>query len=239
MKIPLKNIMSSMHKLIKDYNLIQDGDHIAVGVSGGKDSLTLLATLAQYGLHSKNKFKISAIAVDIFGNTDYTKIEDFCKSLGVDFFVEKTSIKAIVFDTRHEQNPCSLCANLRRGVLNSKAQKLGCNKVALGHHADDMLETFFMSISKENRLNTIKPISYLSKTNLFVIRPLLYVFEKQILAITKYLPIIENNCPANKHTNRETAKKIVEDLDKKIPNFKKNLHSALINPSRNSLWPLT
>lgn len=231
----LKKIVSTMHRAIKEYQMIEDGDKIAVGLSGGKDSLSLLACLAQYKKQVKYFFQIVAIAVDIFGDTDYSKIQDFCKQLNVEFFIVRSKIKEIVFDIRQEKNPCSLCANLRRGMLNSEAKKLGCNKVALGHHADDFIQTFFMSLTKENRLSTFWPLSYLSNTDLYVIRPFLYVWEDTIIEKSKNMPIIKSCCPANKNTQRESTKKLIEELDKKIPNFKKILLASLTETERYNL----
>lgn len=231
----LKKIVSTMHRAIKEYNMIEDGDKIAVGISGGKDSLTLLACLSQYKKQVKYSFELIAIAIDIFGETDYSKIENFCKEIGVEFVVVRSRIKEIVFDIRKEKNPCSLCANLRRGMLNSKAKELGCNKVALGHHADDFIQTFFMSFSKENRLNSFWPLSYLSNTNLYVIRPLLYVWEDSIIEKSKFLPVIKSCCPANQKTERENVKKIIKKLNEKIPNFKKNLLASLTETERYNL----
>ncbi|MDD4816077.1 MAG: ATP-binding protein [Clostridia bacterium] len=232
----LKKIVSKTHKAIVEYNMLKQGDKVAVALSGGKDSLLLLQTLAIYKTKQKFDFDIVAISVDVFGNTDYTKIEDFCNELKVPFFVIKSNIKEIVFDIKKEKNPCSLCANLRRGMLNSKAKELGCNKVALGHHADDFIQTFFMSVTKENRLSSFWPLSYLSRIDLFVIRPFLYVWENEIISHSEFLPIIKSCCPANKLTERENMKNILEDLNKKIPKFKNNLLESLCKTERYNLF---
>ena len=230
-----KKMVSAMHRAIVEYNMLEENDKVAVGISGGKDSLTLLACLAQYKKQVKYHFELVAIAVDIFGDSDYSKIQAFCNELGVTLHIERTSINKIVFDVRQEKNPCSLCANLRRGVLNSVAERLGCNKVALGHHADDLVQTFFMSVAKENRLSTFWPKTYLSRKNIYLIRPMIYVWEKAIIENSQNLPIMQNPCPANKNTVREEMKAILEDLDTKIPNFKENLHSSLCHTERYSL----
>lgn len=230
-----KKMVSAMHRAIKEYSMIQDGDKIAVGISGGKDSLMLLVCLAQYRKQVKFHFDLVAIIIDIFQN-DYGKIQEFCNQLNVPLFIEKSNIKQVVFDIRQEKNPCSLCANLRRGILNSKAKELGCNKVALGHHADDFVQTFFMSITNENRLSTFWPKTFMSRLDLEVIRPMLYVWERDIELQSENFPIIKNTCPANKNTNREATKKIIQDLDSKIPNFKKNLHSAICRTERYNLF---
>lgn len=230
-----KKMVSAMHRAIMEYNMLEENDKVAVGISGGKDSLTLLACLAQYKKQVKYHFELVAVAVDIFGNSDYNKIQAFCNEIGVTLHIERTSINKIVFDVRQEKNPCSLCANLRRGVLNSVAESLGCNKVALGHHADDLVQTFFMSVAKENRLSTFWPKTYLSRKNIHLIRPMIYVWEKAIIENSQNLPIMQNPCPANKNTVREEMKAIIEELDTKIPNFKENLHSSLCHTERYSL----
>ena len=230
-----KKMVSAMHRAIVEYNMLEEGDKVAVGISGGKDSLTLLACLAQYKKQVKYNFELVAVAVDIFGDSDYSKIEEFCNKLSVKLVVERTNINKVVFEVRQEKNPCSLCANLRRGILNSVAERLDCNKVALGHHADDLVQTFFMSVAKENRLSTFWPKTYLSRKNIYLIRPMIYVWEKAIIENSKNLPIMHNPCTANKNTVREEMKEILEDLDKKIPNFKENLHSSLCHTERYSL----
>ena len=230
-----KKIVNAMHRAIKDYDMLTDGDKVCVGLSGGKDSFALLASLWQYQKQTKFNFEIIGVAVDVFGDTDYSKLYAYCQQNGIEFFAERTKIKEIVFDERKEKNPCSLCANLRRGVLNSTAKKLGCNKVALGHHADDLIQTFFMSISQENRLSTFWPKAYLDRQDITVIRPMIYVWEKEILPLAENYPIIINNCPANKHSNREKVKQTLENLENQIPNFKLSLHRSLCAIERYNL----
>lgn len=230
-----KKMVSAMHRAIVEFNMLEKNDRVAVGISGGKDSLMLLACLAQYKKQVKYNFELVAVAVDIFGDGDYSKILAFCNELDVPLHVERTNINKIVFDVRKEKNPCSLCANLRRGVLNSTAEKLKCNKVALGHHADDLVQTFFMSVANENRLSTFWPKTYLSRKNIYLIRPMIYVWEKAIIEHSKQFPVMQNLCPANKNTVREQMKTILEDLDAKIPNFKENLHSSLCHTERYNL----
>lgn len=231
----IRKIISKMHKAIDEYKMINDNDKIAVGLSGGKDSLTLLTALANYQKFIKNNFKLIAIAIDINGKNDYSKIEEYCRQLNVELYIVRSNIQEIIFDIRKEKNPCSLCANLRRGTLNSKAKELGCNKIALGHHMEDFLQTFFMSAINENRLSCFWPLSYLSKIDLYVIRPFLYVSEKEIKDFSINLPIIENLCPANKKTNREKIKLLLNDINKKIPNFKNNFFQAITKTERYNL----
>ena len=219
--------------------MIEDGDKIAVGVSGGKDSLVLLKGLKMYSRFSKEKFEVIAITVDLFnGQTQYEKMQKFCDELGVELHVIKSDIYEVLFEIRKEKNPCSLCSKMRRGALNTKAKELGYNKIALGHHADDLIETFFLSMFYEGRLNTFHPVSFMDRIGLGVIRPLLYVEEADIKGVVRRydLPIIFNSCPADKQTKREYIKDLLKDIKKDIPFVKKRIHSALINPYRYNLF---
>lgn len=231
-----QRIVGSMHRAIKKYNLIQEGDKIAIGVSGGKDSLCLLKALSIYQKHSKEKFEIYAISVDMYnGKYDFDKIKVFCQEIEVPLTIVPSQIAEIVFDIRKEKNPCSLCANMRRGILNSTAKELGCNKVALGHHLDDLIETFFLSMFYEGRLNTFLPKVYLSKMDIEVIRPLIFVEEQKIENEKENLPIFKNPCPADKNTKREEIKSFIKNLEKKY-NCKKNIFNAIIEKERYNLF---
>ena len=222
--------------------MIEDGDKIAVGISGGKDSLILFESLYRYSKFSPEKFSLLAVNVNMgFKETSEAELERlraYFREKDVPFIEEKTDIAEIVFDIRKESNPCSLCSKLRRGALCSVAQREGANKVALGHHSDDVLETFLLSLMHEGRLSTLAPTSYLSKTETTVIRPLLYVDEKDIRgAARRYdLPVVFNPCPADKHTRREFMKKLVEDLRTEIPDVRKSMISAITHPERYNLW---
>ncbi|MGN1222377.1 MAG: tRNA 2-thiocytidine biosynthesis TtcA family protein [Christensenellales bacterium] len=233
----LQMLMGKVRKVCEMYDLIEDGDKIAVGVSGGKDSLTLLNCLADMRIFYPKKYEVLAIAVDLFnGKTDYTKIKEFCKKLNVELVVVNSDINNIVFNIRKEKNPCSLCANLRRGILNSSAKQYGCNKVALGHHSDDLVETFLMSMFYESRLNTFLPKTYLTNNDITVIRPMILLDEKDISSYAKNLPVLFNECPADKHTTREEIKQLIFSLNKTIPQVKQHILSALMNPQRNCLF---
>ncbi len=233
----MQKILGSLRKACEEYSLIEDGDKICVGVSGGKDSLTLLSALANYKKFSSQKFEIVAVSVDLSGGKcNYSKIEKFCKDLNVEFKKVNSNIFEIVFDIRKEKNPCSLCANMRRGTVNSTAKELGCNKVALGHHKDDMLETFLMSLFFEGRLSTFKPKSYLSNTDLYLIRPLIYCNEEDIARVSKDYPILHNPCPADKHTERENAKGILKTFESIYPNSKDKLFNSIIHTERYNLF---
>lgn len=226
----MKKILGRMRRAITDYSMIQDGDKIAVGLSGGKDSLTLLYALARLKSFLPTKFELMAITLDMgFEGFDPSPLYKLCSELMIELVVEKTYIGKIVFDIRNESHPCSLCANLRRGALNSTAVKYSCNKVALGHHIDDVLETFFMSLMYEGRLNTFSPVTYLDRQNIHVIRPMIYVPEFETKRATKEykLPIVHNPCPANCHTNRQNMKDLLHDLSLKNPNVKKQIFGAI------------
>ena len=233
----MRKILSLMRKICEEENLILKGDKIAVGLSGGKDSLALLKALNEYRKFIFPYFDLIAITVDLTsGKTDFSPLKRYCENLGVEYEIVPSNVFEIVFDIRKEKNPCSLCANLRRGILNSKAKELGCNKVALGHHRDDLIETFILSLFFEGRLSTFKPKTYLSKTDLTVIRPLLYVEEKSIINISKDLPIVHNICPVDKKTERERAKTVLEYLEKNYPDCKEKLFSAIIHKERYNLF---
>ena len=233
----MKEIISQINKSIKKYNLIKSGDKIAVGVSGGKDSLVLLTALAQYKKYSKIKFEIIAITVDqTNGKTDYMPLKNYCKTLGVKYYKENSKIFDIVFNIRKEKNPCSLCSKMRRGLLNSTAKKLGCNKVALAHNQDDLIETFLLSLIYESRLSTFKPITYLSKIGLTVIRPLIFTPEDIIKLKCKNMPIIENICPVNHKTKREEIKNVLKILEKINKKIKNQIFNAIISSERYNLF---
>ncbi len=233
----MRKILSGLRKAIEEYHLIETGDKIAVGLSGGKDSLCLLSALCEYKKYIFSQFDLVAIAVDLTdGKNNYKNLKTFCKKNGVNLEIVPSNVFEIVFEIRKEKNPCSLCANLRRGLLNSKAKDLGCNKVALGHHRDDLIETFILSLFFEGRLSTFKPKTYLSKTDLTVIRPMIFVEEKEIERIAKNLPVLHNDCPADKHTEREKTKQVLTTLETKYPGCKEKIFNAIIHSERYNLF---
>ncbi len=236
----LQKLASGTRKAIADYKMIKDGDKIAVGLSGGKDSVTLLAILASMRRYFPVKFDLVAITVDLAftgQNTDYTPLKELCDKLDVPFYLVKTEIGEIVFDVRKETNPCALCSKMRKGALYDKAVELGVNKVALGHHLDDMLDTFLLSLFYEGRLSTFAPKSYLDKTGITIIRPMLYLREGDINAYAlENLPIVKSCCPANKNTKREEVKLVIKDLQKTVPNIKNMMFTALTHPDRYNLF---
>ncbi|MBE7083843.1 MAG: tRNA 2-thiocytidine(32) synthetase TtcA [Clostridiales bacterium] len=234
-----QQMLSYLRKGITKYNMIKDGDKIAVGVSGGKDSVTLLKLLAEYKKFSPEKFDLVAVTVDLgFSHSyaDFSPIEKLCKELDVEYVVEKTDIGKVVFEVRKETNPCSLCSKMRKGALHGVAKRLGCNKVALGHHADDLIDTLLLSLFHEGRLSTFAPKSHLDKIGLVLIRPMIMIKESDVYLYSKTLPIVDSCCPANKITRREFVKDIIENVRKEIPNVREMMFTAIIHPERYNLF---
>ena len=233
----LQRILSSMRRAINDYDMINPNDKIALGLSGGKDSLVLLSALARLRSFSSIPFTLIAITVDMgFEGADFSALSEFCRSLDVEYHIEHTQLYEIIFKERKESNPCSLCSNMRRGALASAAAAHGCNKLALGHHADDVIETFFLSMFFEGRLSTFSPVSYMDRSGISVIRPMVYLKEKDIAAMAENYPVFHNPCPANHVTKREYFKNLIKNICKDIPFAKDRMISAISHPERNNLW---
>jgi len=222
-----------------DYSMVKSGDHIAVALSGGKDSAVLLYTLLQVLRISPVKFTLHCIYINLGWQNDVDVLREYCEGLQVSFYCKNTDIGKIVFEERQEKNPCALCANLRRGALNSTALELGCNKVAMGHHLDDAIETFLMSLLFTGKFRTFAPATYLDRTGLTMIRPLVYLFEEHIQKLTREfsLSVIANNCPVNGLTKREEVKQIVKNLSREYPDFKERFLHALKTADLRNLWP--
>ncbi len=233
----MQKVLSFLRRGVDAYNMINDGDRIAVGVSGGKDSMVLLKALKEYSRFSPQNFEVVGITIDMFNNDGFNEVKAFCKQENIEYHVIPSDIYNIVFEQRQEKNPCSLCSKLRRGMLNTTAIKLGCNKLALGHSADDLIHTFLLSLFYEGRLSTFSPVSYLDRTGITVIRPLILCDEKVIIAASKKLPIVKSNCPADKHTQREYVKDVIKFIQKEIPFAQDRIFSALTHPERNNLMP--
>ncbi len=233
----LQKLMSMLRRCDADNGLIASGDRIAVGLSGGKDSLALLAALSGYRRFCPNAFELCAVVIDAGAGADFSPLEPYCKSLDVPLHIVKTEIQPIVFDARKEKNPCSLCAKMRRGALDGKLNEIGYNTLALGHNADDMVETFLLGLLYEGRLNTLSPKSFLDRSGIKLIRPLLYVREKETAAYAREnnLPIIKNPCPADGVTKRETMKSVIAKLCKVTPDAFERIHSAILNPERGNI----
>lgn len=226
----MRKLQSAVRRALNDFNLIEDGDVIAVGVSGGKDSLTLLRVLAAMRVYLPQKFEIKALMLDLgFKGTDTSEFEQYCRDIGVECVIKNTDIAEVVFDIRKESNPCSLCAKMRRGALNELAVACGCNKVALGHHFDDCIETFYMSLIYEARLSTFDAKCYLDRVGVTVIRPMIYIEEKDITAFAEKenLPIMHNPCPADGFTKRQYVKDLLANLEKENPDVRKRIFRAI------------
>ncbi|SEF39255.1 tRNA(Ile)-lysidine synthase TilS/MesJ [Caloramator fervidus] len=228
----MQRILGRLRKCIQEFNMIKDKDKIAVGLSGGKDSTLLLYALALYKRFSPQKFELGAITIDMgFYDTDLTPLIEFTKNIEIPYKIVKTDIAKIVFDIKKEKNPCSLCAKLRRGALYNTAKELGYNKVALAHHLDDLVETFLLSLFFEGRIHTFSPVTYFEDKDMYVIRPFIYTYEKEIRSAIKKnnIPVIENPCPANKKTQRQKMKDLIKQLQREIPDVKDNLFRAIYN----------
>ena len=225
-----QKLLSYVRRAVDDYKMIEENDKIAIGLSGGKDSISLLLALSDLRKFYPKKFDICAITVSLgFDCSDFTPMEELCKKIDVDYHVIDTQIGEIIFDARKESNPCSLCAKMRKGALNNKADELGCNKIALGHNRDDIIETFMMSLIFEARISTFQPVSFLEKKKLFSIRPLMYVPESDIKGYIRKnnLPIIKNPCPANGNTKRQEMKDLIKDLCRKYDNADTKIFNAI------------
>ncbi|MFA5561247.1 MAG: ATP-binding protein [Eubacteriales bacterium] len=226
----MQRILSFTRRALSDYEMIRPHDKIAVGLSGGKDSLTLLTALAALRRFYPVPFELCAITVNVgFPDSDFSRLTAYCESLGVPLRVVDTDIARVVFDIRREPNPCALCAKMRRGALHRAAREMGCTRVALGHHFDDVVVTFMLNLFFEGRLGCFSPVTYLSNTELYLIRPLLYAKEKDIRQYVRQagLPVTPSCCPEDKHTERERMTQLLHELEKSYPGLRHRLYTAL------------
>ena len=226
----MQRILSTLRKAVETYSMIDEGDKIAVALSGGKDSITLLLGLKNLQIFYPKKFEIIAASVNPgFEKFDQEFLENLCEKIDVPFFIKNSNAKEIVFDIRKEKNPCSLCANLRRGILNSIAIEQNCNKIALGHNLDDALETFLLNTLYTGNISTFAPKAYMDRSKITLIRPLIFTYEKDIKAFIKRnnVEIMEKNCPYDGISKREDMKVLIESLRKDIPKVKENLFGAI------------
>ena len=227
----MQKILGYMRKAIEDYNMIEEGDKIAIGLSGGKDSITLLMGFKALQRFYPKKFDIIAISVNPgFEFFDSNFLKNICKNIDVPFFEEESHIKEIVFDIRNEKNPCSLCANLRRGILNSVAIREGCNKIALGHNEDDVLETFLLNLFYTGSISTFAPVSYMDRSKITLIRPLVYAPEKDIRKFIRKnnIEVMQKSCPMDGVSKREDMKQMIKNLQIDIPHIRSNLYGAIM-----------
>ncbi len=221
-----------MRAAVDDYNMICDGDRIAVGVSGGKDSLVLLKLMCELKRFYPADFELVAVTLDMRFNGvdgDFSAIQSLCDEYGIEYIVKRTQLAEIIFDVRKETNPCSLCARMRRGILHDSAKELGCNKIALGHHLDDAAETFMMNLLNEGRIGCFAPVTYLSRKDITMIRPLIYARESEVSAAAERLglPVVKSLCPEDEHTRREDAKTLLKTLSAEYGDVPEKIIGAL------------
>ena len=237
----LQKLLSYTRKAVDEYRMIEEGDHIAVGISGGKDSLTLLYALHGLKRFYPKKFELSAITVDLgFEDFDLSPIQALCQELNIPYRIESSDIYEILFHVRKESNPCSLCAKMRRGALNTAAKDLGCNKIAYAHHKDDVVETMLLSLIYEGRFHTFAPKTYLDRMDLTVIRPLLFVDEADVIGFkNKYhIEIEKSPCPVDGYTKRQYAKELLKDITKENPGTKERMFTAICNGNIQGWHPI-
>lgn len=235
----LQQLLSYTRKAVDEYTMIQEGDHIAVGISGGKDSLTLLYAMHGLKRFYPKPFQLSAVTVDLgYSGCDFSPVADLCRELGVPYEIVKTDIAHILFEERKESNPCSLCAKMRKGALNKAVKDMGCNKVAYAHHKDDIIETMLLSMLFEGRFYSFSPRSYLDRMELTVIRPMMFVEEADVVGFrNKYnLPVITSRCPIDGYTKRQYAKELAAQLNREHPGAKQRMFTAILNGNING-WP--
>ena len=235
----MKKILGPLRRAVEKYEMIRPGDRIAVGLSGGKDSTALLVAMKRFQYFSPVPFELEGITLDMgFGGMDFEPLVQLCAELDIPYTIKKTQIGPIVFEARQEKNPCALCARMKRGALHDLAIERGCRKIALGHHADDAIETFFLSLFYEGRINTFSPVTYLDRKDITLIRPLIFVKEKDIIynPEIKELPVIKSTCPADGHTKREDMKDMMKELRKTIPELDDRILKAIQNREQFHLW---
>ena len=235
----MKKILGPLRRAVEKYEMIRPGDRIAVGLSGGKDSTALLVAMKRFQYFSPVPFELEGITLDMgFGGMDFEPLVQLCAELDIPYTIKKTQIGPIVFEARQEKNPCALCARMKRGALHDLSIERGCRKIALGHHADDAIETFFLSLFYEGRINTFSPVTYLDRKDITLIRPLIFVKEKDIIynPEVKELPVIKSTCPADGHTKREDMKDMMKELRKTIPELDDSILKAIQNKEQFHLW---
>ena len=228
----MQKVIGKVRAAVEKYNMIEDGDRIAVGVSGGKDSLMLLKAMCELKRFYSAEFTVVAITLDMrFENKDgdFSAVKEMCDQYGVEYVVKPTDLYEIIFNIRKESNPCALCSRMRRGILHDTAKELGCNKIALGHHLDDAAETFMMNLLIESRVGCFAPVTYLSRRDITMIRPLVYVREREVTAAAERLnlPVVESKCPANEHTKREDVKNLLAELSKQYGDVPEKIVGAM------------
>lgn len=236
-----KTMFKQMRNASLNFDLISNGDSIAVGISGGKDSLIMLYLLHLFKKYTPLEFSLHPVLLDLGWDMDTDSISDFCRRYGSPLYIEKTNIGQVIFDIRQENNPCALCSHLRRGALNRTAKMLGCNKLALGHHADDAVNTLFISLLFEGHYNVFKPSTYLDRIDLTVIRPMVYIAERDIILLSESLnvPRLKPACPADGKTRRDEVARLIEDVEQNFPGARKKLLTSIENVNLDCFWSKT
>ena len=235
----MKLVLGCMRRADRDFGMIKEGDRVLVGVSGGKDSLILLYGLSLYRRFCDNSFELAGVTLDMgLSKVDWSPVERFCEKIGVDYEVKYTDIGDVIFNQRHEDNPCSLCAKMRRGALADYCNDHGFKKLALGHHRDDALETLMLSLLYEGRLHTFHPVTHLSRKDITQIRPMVYLPEKEIIHVARKfgVPVTKSPCPVNGDTKRQEMKELLDSLCKRYPRAREYMLSALQNREQYGLW---
>ncbi len=228
----MQKVIGKVRAAVERYNMIEEGDRIAVGVSGGKDSLFLLCALAKLKIFYPKKFEIVAITIDpCFGNenADFSEVEKLCESLGVPYVIRRTELGKIIFEYRKEENPCSLCARMRRGMLHDMTKEAGCNKIALGHHHDDAAETFMMNLLYGGKIGCFSPVTYLSVKDITMIRPLIFMDDNEVQnAVNRMnLPVVKSKCPEDGVSKRAETTELIKNLEKEFPDIKNKITGAM------------
>ena len=235
----LQQVLSLTRKAVDEYHMISEGDKIAVGISGGKDSLTLLYALNGLKRFYPEKFDIHAVTIDLgYELCDFSGVSKLCEELEVPYTIVKTDIAHIIFEERKEDNPCALCAKMRKGALNSAMKDLGCNKVAYGHHKDDIIETMLMSMIYEGRWHSFSPVTHLDRMDMTVIRPLMFMNERDVVGFKNLydLPVVKSRCPIDGFSKREWAKNLLKEIEKEAPGAKQRIFTAILNGNMQG-WP--
>lgn len=235
----MRYILGCIRRCVEDFDMIDDGDNIAVGVSGGKDSMVLLKAMHMYKYFSKKRFNLSAITIDL-GMEDFDTgiIKDMCDEWNIPYYVKKTNIGRVVFEGRKEKNPCSLCSKMRRGSIHELCKEQGINKIALGHHREDVVQTFLMSLLYEGRVSTFAPLTWMDRADIVQIRPMVYVPEKEIVAAVKRynIPIVKSPCIKDGATKREDMKELLKYMDTMSEDSVKYIMLAIKKTHTYNLW---
>ncbi len=235
----MKKTLGCIRRADERFGMINDDDKLLIGVSGGKDSVLLLYAMSLYRRFCKNRFELFAVTLDLgLSETDYSPVAELCRKIDVPYEVLHTDIGKVVFEIREESNPCALCAKLRRGAMSNAAIKYGCNKILLGHNREDVLETLFLSLLYEGRINTFSPITYLDRKNVTIVRPMVFLPERDIISVVRRLdlPVVKSPCPVNGVTKRAEMRTLIDYMTKLVPDAPQKMINALANTDKYNLW---